>query len=101
MLQGRAAEGESFQEAISGILVSAQVFGLLPVRGVRGRSPAQLRFERLSARVAWALLLFLVVLMVELVSLRHMCLTLSADTFGVIGQYILRASSSTGRGAGY
>lgn len=71
---------------MAGILVSAQLFGLLPVRGVRSRSPLQLVFERRSVRVVWAAVLFVGVLLVELVSLRHMCLTLSADTFGVIGR---------------
>ncbi|XP_052129850.1 gustatory receptor for sugar taste 64e-like isoform X1 [Frankliniella occidentalis] len=78
-------KGESFHEAMSGILVAAQVFGLLPVRGVRRPSPLDLRFERRSSRVAWSLVLFVGVCLVELVSLRHMALTLSADTFGVIG----------------
>ncbi|KAE8739868.1 Gustatory receptor 40 [Frankliniella occidentalis] len=85
MSRSALQKGESFHEAMSGILVAAQVFGLLPVRGVRRPSPLDLRFERRSSRVAWSLVLFVGVCLVELVSLRHMALTLSADTFGVIG----------------
>ncbi|KAJ1523717.1 hypothetical protein ONE63_001551 [Megalurothrips usitatus] len=77
--------GETFHEAMSGILVAAQAFGLLPVRGVRGPSPLQLAFERRSLRVAWAAALFSSIMLVELVSLRHMALTLSPDTFGRVG----------------
>ena len=52
----------SFQEAISSVLVLAQLFGLMPVVGVKSSSAAQLRFKWNSFRTLYSFVVFLLLL---------------------------------------
>lgn len=49
----------TFHEAVGCILVVAQLFGIMPVRGVRDKSPKNLKFKKFSIRFVLAILLIL------------------------------------------
>lgn len=52
----------SFQEAIGSTLVLAQLFGLMPVVGVKSSSASQLRFKWNSSRTLYSFVVFLLLL---------------------------------------
>lgn len=50
----------SFQEAISPILVMGQLFAIMPVKNVRSKNPADLRFSWKSFRTFYAIFAFII-----------------------------------------
>lgn len=77
---------ESFHCAIGSILRLAQIFGLLPVSGIRSSSPLNLRFFWSSIVTIYALLVLIAILVMALVSVLHMVNTLNAKAFEVHGE---------------
>lgn len=47
----------TFHEAVSFILATAQLFGIMPVSGVRGKLPKNVKFRKFSFRFIWTLIL--------------------------------------------
>jgi gustatory receptor len=47
----------TFHEAVGFILVVAQLFGIMPVSGVRGKHPKNVKFRKFSFRFIWSILL--------------------------------------------
>jgi len=77
---------ESFHCAIGPILAMAQLFGILPVSGIRRSSPLQLKFMRFSLRTAYSVLIIITVLFMAILSVIHMIRTLNSTTFEVQGK---------------
>ncbi|XP_069702284.1 gustatory receptor 5a for trehalose-like isoform X2 [Periplaneta americana] len=61
---------ESFHSAIGWILTMAQIFGLMPVRGVLAPTPDKLQFHCLSIRVVYASLLLVCLVIIEVFSIK-------------------------------
>ncbi|XP_066583615.1 gustatory receptor for sugar taste 64e-like isoform X2 [Prorops nasuta] len=78
-------DSESFHNAIRGILVTAQIFGILPVSGVRSTTPLKLSYTLLSFRSAYALIILSMILLMAVISVLHMIKTLNTDTFSMHG----------------
>ncbi|KAL6255770.1 hypothetical protein P5V15_013013 [Pogonomyrmex californicus] len=76
---------ESFHCAIGPILAIAQLFGVLPVSGIRRPSPLQLKFAKTSLRTLYAVLITAMVLFIAILSVMHMIRTLNSSTFEVQG----------------
>ncbi|XP_014297971.1 gustatory receptor for sugar taste 64e [Microplitis demolitor] len=76
---------ESFHRAIGSILAGAQLFGVLPLYGVRSPSPQQLSFKIISPKTIYSISLMITLIFMAGVSITHMIKTLKADTFQVHG----------------
>ncbi|XP_070156540.1 gustatory receptor for sugar taste 64a [Polyergus mexicanus] len=76
---------ESFQCAIGPILGFAQLFGVLPVSGVRAPTPLNLKFAIFSLRTAYAVSITMMVFVMAILAIMHMIRTLNSTIFGVQG----------------
>lgn len=52
----------SFHEAIGSILALAQFFGVMPVVGVKSKSPIDLKFQWKSLRTIYSIVLFILMM---------------------------------------
>lgn len=77
---------ESFQCAIGPILGLAQLFGVLPVSGVRAPTPLKLKFAIFSFLTAYAVFVTVMVLVAAILAIMHMIRTLNSTTFEVKGK---------------
>jgi len=64
----------------------AQLFGILPVSGIRRPSPLHLKFVRFSLRTAYSVFINVSVLFMAILSVIHMIRTLNSTTFEVQGK---------------
>ncbi|XP_039303811.1 gustatory receptor for sugar taste 64e isoform X2 [Solenopsis invicta] len=76
---------ESFHCAIRPVLSLAQMFGILPVLGIRRPSPLQLKFVKFSFCTIYAVFISTMVLVMAILSILHMIKTLNSVTFEVKG----------------
>ncbi|XP_043276378.1 gustatory receptor for sugar taste 64e-like [Venturia canescens] len=76
---------ESFHCAIGSILGIAQCFGVMPLTGVRTESPKKLAMKYFSFRVAYAMAIMIMLVVMSAISIGHMIQTLRADTFSIHG----------------
>ncbi|XP_029177344.1 gustatory receptor for sugar taste 64a-like [Nylanderia fulva] len=76
---------QSFQCAIGPILGFAQLFGVLPVSGVRASTPLKLKFAIFSFRTFYAFSITSMVLFMAILSIIHMIRTLNSSTFEMQG----------------
>ncbi|KAL6444636.1 hypothetical protein ACFW04_002022 [Cataglyphis niger] len=81
----KSNDPESFQCAIGPILGLAQLFGVLPVSGVRAPTPLKLKFAIFSFLTAYAVSVTIMVLFMAILAIMHMIRTLNATTFEVKG----------------
>lgn len=76
---------ESFQCAIGPILGFAQLFGVLPVSGIRAPTPLKLKFAIFSFHTFYAVSITIMVLIMAILSIMHMIKTLNSSTFEMRG----------------
>ncbi|XP_054011018.1 gustatory receptor for sugar taste 64f-like [Hylaeus anthracinus] len=80
-----AAIPESFHCAMRPILRLAQLFGILPVSGIKSQSPTELRFKIFSFLTVYSVFIIVMILFITVISMIHMMTTISAETFHTRG----------------
>ncbi|XP_069702285.1 gustatory receptor for sugar taste 64f-like [Periplaneta americana] len=79
MIESEAVDNsESFHTAIGRILVMAQCFGLMPMRGVLARSPSEIQFKYLSLRMVYSSVFLIYLLIIVILS----CLYIGREVTG-------------------
>ncbi|KAG8034622.1 hypothetical protein G9C98_007698 [Cotesia typhae] len=76
---------ESFHQAIGSILAVAQLFGVLPLYGIRAPSSQKLSFKLNSLKTFYSITLMIALIFMAVISIIHMVRTLNSYAFQIHG----------------